>query len=209
MKMKPIYTIENNIRLYDFKACLEYIQANGKQKYGAHFNIQKEDYTLIRKMICYAIRDEEACQKYQIDMNKGILLLGPVGSGKTSLMNLIRDFFPTSFRPIIKSTREISYEFNQEGYATIDKYGKTEKVFCFDDLGVESSLKHYGNECNTMGEIILSRYDQYIQSGTITHVTTNLNSVELEKMYGVRVRSRLREMFNLIAFSKETQDKRR
>ncbi len=207
--MKPIYTIENNIRLYDFKACLEYIQANGKQKYGAHFNIQKEDYTLIRKMICYAIRDEEACQKYQIDMNKGILLLGPVGSGKTSLMNLIRDFFPTSFRPIIKSTREISYEFNQEGYATIDKYGKTEKVFCFDDLGVESSLKHYGSECNTMGEIILSRYDQYIQSGTITHVTTNLNSVELEKMYGVRVRSRLREMFNLIAFSKETQDKRR
>ncbi|MFN5443662.1 MAG: ATPase [Crocinitomicaceae bacterium] len=207
--MKPIYTIENNIRLYDFKACLEYIQANGKQKYGAHFNIQKEDYTLIRKMICYAIRDEEACQKYQIDMNKGILLLGPVGSGKTSLMNLIRDFFPTSFRPIIKSTREISYEFNQEGYATIDKYGKTEKVFCFDDLGVESSLKHYGNECNTMGEIILSRYDQYIQSGMITHVTTNLNSVELEKMYGVRVRSRLREMFNLIAFPKETQDKRR
>ena len=207
--MKPIYTIENNIRLYDFKACLEYIQAKGKAKYGEEFALRKEDFTLIRKILCYAIRDEEACQKYQIDMNKGILLLGPVGSGKTSLMNLIRDFFPISFRPIIKSTREISYEFNQEGYATIDKYGKTEKVYCFDDLGVESSLKHYGNECNTMGEIILSRYDQYIQSGTITHVTTNLNSVELEKMYGVRVRSRLREMFNLIAFSKETQDKRR
>jgi len=207
--MKPIYTIENNIRLYDFKACLEYIQANGKQKYGAHFNIQKEDYMLIRKMLCYAIRDEEACLKYQIDMFKGILLLGPVGSGKTSLMTLIRTFFPTSFRPIIKSTREISYEFNLEGYAIIEKYGKTEKVFCFDDLGVESSLKHYGNECNTMGEIILSRYDQYIQSGTITHVTTNLNSVELEKMYGVRVRSRLREMFNLITFPKETHDKRK
>jgi DNA replication protein DnaC len=207
--MKPIYTIENNIRLYDFKACLEYIQAKGKAKYGEEFALRKEDFTLIRKILCYAIRDEEACQKYQIDMNKGILLLGPVGSGKTSLMNLIRDFFPISFRPIIKSTREISYEFNQEGYATIDKYGKTEKVYCFDDLGVESSLKHYGNECNTMGEIILSRYDQYIQSGTITHVTTNLNSVELEKMYGVRVRSRLREMFNLIAFSKETHDKRR
>ena len=207
--MKPIYTIENDIKIYHFKACLEFIQAKGKEKYGNEFSIRKEDFILIRKVLCYAIRDEEACQKYEIDFNKGILLLGPVGSGKTSLMNLIRDFFPTSFRPIIKSTREISYEFNQEGYATIDKYGKTEKVYCFDDLGVESSLKHYGNECNTMGEIILSRYDQYIQSGTITHVTTNLNSVELEKMYGVRVRSRLREMFNLIAFSKETQDKRR
>jgi hypothetical protein len=28
-------------------------------------------------------------------------------------------------------------------------------------------------------------------------------------MYGVRVRSRLREMFNLITFPKETQDKRK
>jgi hypothetical protein len=207
--MKPLYTLENNIRIYDFKACLQYLQAKGKSKYGDEFSLRKEDYTLIRKMLCYAIRDEEACQKYEIDFNKGILLLGPVGSGKTSLMNLIRDFFPTSFRPILKSTREVSYEFIKEGYEIIDQYGKSDKVYCFDDLGVESSLKHYGNECNTMGEILLSRYDQFIQFGTMTNVTTNLNSVELEKMYGVRVRSRLREMFNLIAFSKETQDKRR
>ena len=207
--MKPLYTIENNIRIYDFKACLQYLQAKGKSKYGDEFSLRKEDYTLIRKMLCYAIRDEEACQKYEIDFNKGILLLGPVGSGKTSLMTLIRDFFPTSFRPILKSTRQVSYEFIKEGYEIIDQYGKSDKVFCFDDLGVESSLKHYGNECNTMGEILLSRYDQFIQFGTLTHVTTNLNSVELEKTYGVRVRSRLREMFNLITFPKETQDKRR
>ena len=207
--MKPLYTLENNIRIYDFKACLQYLQAKGKSKYGDEFSLRKEDYTLIRKMLCYAIRDEEACQKYDIDFNKGILLLGPVGSGKTSFMTLIRDFFPTSFRPILKSTREVSYEFIKEGYEIIDQYGKSDKVYCFDDLGVESSLKHYGNECNTMGEILLSRYDQFIQFGTMTHVTTNLNSVELEKMYGVRVRSRLREMFNLITFPKETQDKRR
>ncbi len=109
--MKPIYTIENNIRLYDFKACLEYIQAKGKAKYGEEFALRKEDFTLIRKILCYAIRDEEACQKYEIDFHKGILLLGPVGCGKTSLMTLIRDFFPTSFRPILKSTRQVSYEF--------------------------------------------------------------------------------------------------
>ncbi len=154
--MNPLYTLENNIRIYDFKACLQYLQAKGKSKYGDEFSLRKEDYTLIRKMLCYAIRDEEACQKYEIDFNKGILLLGPVGSGKTSFMTLIRDFFPTSFRPILKSTREVSYEFIKEGYEIIDQYGKSEKVFCFDDLGVESSLKHYGNECNTMGEILLS-----------------------------------------------------
>ncbi len=207
--MTPLYTLENNIRIYNFKACLEYIQIKGKEKYGDEFALRKEDFVLIRKMLCYAIRDEEACTDYEINVYKGILLLGPVGCGKTSLMTLIRDFFPSSFRPILKSTRQVSYEFIKEGYEIIEQYGKSEKVFCFDDLGVESSLKHYGNECNTMGEILLSRYDQFIQFGTITHVTTNLNSVELEKMYGVRVRSRLREMFNLITFPKETQDKRR
>ena len=185
--MNPLYTLENNIRIYDFKACLQYLQAKGKSKYGDEFSLRKEDYTLIRKMLCYAIRDEEACTDYEINVYKGILLLGPVGCGKTSLMTLIRDFFPSSFRPILKSTRQVSYEFIKEGYEIIEQYGKSEKVFCFDDLGVESSLKHYGNECNTMGEILLSRYDQFIQFGTITHVTTNLNSVELEKMYGVRV----------------------
>ena len=207
--MTPLYTLENNIRIYNFKACLEYIQIKGKEKYGDEFALCKEDFALIRKMLCYAIRDEEACTDYEINVYKGILLLGPVGCGKTSLMTLIRDFFPSSFRPILKSTRQVSYEFIKEGYEIIDQYGKSEKVFCFDDLGVENSLKHYGNECNTMGEILLSRYDQFIQFGTITHVTTNLNSVELEKMYGVRVRSRLREMFNLVTFPKETQDKRR
>jgi hypothetical protein len=44
--------------------------------------------------------------------------------------------------------------------------------------------------------------------GTVTHATTNLNAGELEDLYGNRVRSRLRSMFNLIAFEKITSDKR-
>ncbi|WP_322348420.1 hypothetical protein [Marivirga arenosa] len=40
----------------------------------------------------------------------------------------------------------------------------------------------------------------------ITHATTNLIPTELENLYGNRVRSRMREMFNLIAF--HSTDKR-
>jgi hypothetical protein len=39
-------------------------------------------------------------------------------------------------------------------------------------------------------------------------MTTNLNSCEIEDIYGLRVRSRLREQFNLIAFDSEAKDKR-
>ncbi|NEW80482.1 MAG: ATPase, partial [Gelidibacter sp.] len=39
-----------------------------------------------------------------------------------------------------------------------------------------------------------------------THITTNLNAEELETRYGSRVRSRLREMLNVVAF--DSKDKR-
>jgi len=79
---------------------------------------------------------------------------------------------------------------------------------CFDDLGTESNLKYFGNECNVMAEILLSRYDLFISHSLLTHLTTNLSATEIEKMYGNRLRSRLRAMFNLLAFQSDSIDKR-
>jgi len=76
-------------------------------------------------------------------------------------------------------------------------------------LGAENNLKYYGNECNVMGEILLSRYDLFVSRGVRTHLTTNLTSSELEKHYGNRVRSWMRELFNLVSFGKEANDKRK
>jgi hypothetical protein len=59
-----------------------------------------------------------------------------------------------------------------------------------------------------MGEILLSRYDLFINKKIITHITTNLSASEIEAAYGNRVRSRLRQMLNLIAFNPVTKDKR-
>ena len=77
------------------------------------------------------------------------------------------------------------------------------------EIEIETAVKHFGNECNTVAEILLHRYELQINQGVITHATTNLNAGELEKMYGSRVRSRLRSMFNLIAFEKDSVDKRK
>jgi DNA replication protein DnaC len=59
-----------------------------------------------------------------------------------------------------------------------------------------------------MAEILLSRYDLHISKKLQTHITINLSASEIETYYGNRVRSRMREMVNLIAFEKSTQDKR-
>ena len=114
----------------------------------------------------------------------------------------------------MKTCRDISFEFIKDGYQTIHKYSNGNnsyseyRNYCFDDLGVETNLKYYGNECNVMAEIILSRYDIFISKQVITHITSNLSASEIETTYGNRVRSRLRNMLNLIAFDKDTKDKR-
>ena len=199
--------IIENIIHYDFDKTLTYLEAKGKLFYGQNFRILDEDKTIIYKLMIYIIKDEENCKKHQINLNKGILLTGPIGCGKTSLMNLIRYIVPEKNRYEIQSARNISFEYLKQGHQVILNYSKA-KIFCFDDLGIEQNLKYYGNECNVLGEILLSRYDLFISHKIVTHATTNLNAIELEKWYGNRVRSRMRQLFNLIAFDKKSQDKR-
>ncbi|MEX1192381.1 MAG: ATPase, partial [Brumimicrobium sp.] len=110
---------------------------------------------------------------------------------------------------VIKSATDIALEFHKEGTDVIQREGNRHKILCFDDLGAETNKKHYGSDFNTMAEILLKRYKLQVNHGIITHATTNLNADELCDLYGNRVRSRLRKMFNLISFPKETVDKRK
>jgi len=51
--------------------------------------------------------------------------------------------------------RNIVFGFNNIGYKTIEDYGNA-NYYCFDDLGVEAKGRHFGKDCNVMGEILLS-----------------------------------------------------
>lgn len=194
---------------------MQLLEQRGKEQFGKHFRFRKEDEPIILRLTAYFLKDETMCNKAGISLQKGILLSGPVGCGKTTLMNLIRFVAQSENKFILKPCRDISFEFIQDGYEIIHRYSKGSlyqsepKTFCFDDLGTENNLKYYGNECNVMAEIILSRYDLFVSRKLQTHITTNLSASEIEKQYGNRVRSRLREMVNLIAFSRDVVDKRR
>lgn len=145
----------------------------------------------------------------QIDFKKGLLLTGAIGTGKTTAMKV----FSKIFRFGIVSTRYIIREFNIEGMPVLNNYGRNsftmqgaplEKnpiTICFDDLGMEETNSQlYGNKANVIGEILLDRYDCFIDTGMITHATTNLLMKDLENIYGDRIRDRMREMMNLIIF---------
>jgi DNA replication protein DnaC len=199
---------------YNYQELIVWLEKKGQELYGNHFKILESDYTIIYKLIAYFLKDEATCFQYNINLNKGILLSGPIGCGKTSLMNIMKYLTPTEHKYFVKPCRDISFEFIQDGYQIIHKYSKGKlyefepKTICFDDLGTENNLKYYGNECNVMAEILLSRYDIFTTKKIQTHITTNLSASEIETHYGNRVRSRLREMNNLIAFNKTILDKR-
>jgi DNA replication protein DnaC len=191
------------------------MEAKGKELFGENFMIYKEDHHLIFKLLVYMIGDAHNATRMGVSLNRGILLSGPIGCGKTALLTLLRDLLPKESRFVVKSCRVVTFEFIQDGYSVILKYGNNSfsdfvpKTYLFDDLGAENNLKYYGNDCNVMAEILLSRYDLFISQKMITHITTNLNSEEIDGMYGPRVRSRMREMFNLFSFDNTTKDRRK
>jgi len=182
--------------------------------FGPHFVISPNDHELIYTLLIYFLADESEADRLGISLRKGLFLGGPIGSGKTSLMKLMSTVPKPNRKYRIRSTREISFEFARDGYDVISRYSKLSynsdgpQIYCFDDLGAEQTLKLYGNECNVMAEILLSRYDHFVQMGMATHITSNLSASDIEEQYGLRVRSRMREMFNILAFSDETADRR-
>lgn len=151
---------------------------------------------------------------------KGIALLGPIGCGKTSMINGFNNNPVNPFVPISCRIVAGEYSLKDGGNIAIQKYSNVAEVppyeffghkyvgRLFDDLGTENAKKHFGNESNVMEEIILNRYDNKELVGK-THFTTNLSADQIEEFYGPRVRSRLRQMCNFLVFNPKGGDRRK
>jgi DNA replication protein DnaC len=188
---------------------------NKSQKAITGFKLTNDEKHIYKAVAMYFTSDIRFESEYGYELKKGLLLYGNVGCGKTTLMKMFMDNPLESFAVI--PCRRISADFQKEGVAGIEKYygylnpgvkmtfGHQDLGMCFDDLGTENGAKNYGNEANVMSEIILSRYESKHPS----HITTNLSMDQIEEFYGERVRSRMREMFNLIEFPLNIEDKRR
>lgn len=148
------------------------------------------------------------------DLNKGVILFGSVGTGKTSVMRIMqRAFHKKPFK--IASARHVARDCvaSDKPMKIIDDYGrhsyrrtqyghvdyKSPINVCFDDLGAElSSIKHYGNIFPVMEDIIQDRYIEFIERGLITHFTTNMNAKMIEEIYGKRTIDRIVQMCNAV-----------
>lgn len=186
---------------------------NWEEKNGTHWIETPNNKTVVDLLSRYFVGDQ-TIENDGYSLKKGIMLIGGVGVGKTTIMQLFYSNPKAGYQ--IVSCRNISNEYAKYGAEIIDNYSKSfhpnatnhfrHDFFggCFDDLGTETKRKNFGNEANVMEEIILSRYDKRKGLEGMTHLTTNLSADQIAEAYGERVRSRLREMMNVFIFEGST-----
>lgn len=204
-----------------------------KNKKGDPQELVLDDYNhdCFDLMCYYFIGDEEnflkKCRLLQVEdasINKGLLLAGNVGTGKTRLMDLFR----RNNRQVYftrHAKNNIVDEFNKSGGKNKEKEIPPEYLepfklsindfttfyqplagLCIDDIGSERIKKDYGNTYNVIGDLIDQRHlNKYY--GLFLHGTTNLSADDLKIHYGERLLSRFNEMFNWIIL--EGPDRRR
>jgi predicted ATPase len=136
---------------YNYTELITWLEQKGKKEFGAKFQFIELDIPNITKLICYFLDDQNTAAKLNIDLTKGILLSGPVGCGKTTLMKLMRYVPQANKKFFVKTCRDISFEFIKDGHEVIHRYSHghnthaEHKNYCFDDLGIENNLKYFGN----------------------------------------------------------------
>lgn len=154
-----------------------------------------------------------------LNLRKGIMMYGGTGTGKTSMMkafseNPLRSFnmYECKYMALLYSTggfEKIEQFTGPIAPPHINRFRHETYGICFEDLGTEDMKKNYGNEANVMKDIIEMRYSRHSILSGLTHITTNLTGDQIEDLYGERVRSRMREMFNIIQFPVNSPDRRK
>lgn len=190
---------------------------NSVNTQGQRFVVDDDNSKVVR-LLCLYFSNDKRFEEDGRSLSKGICLMGPVGVGKTYLMNFFRSnplqsyVMPSctkienkwvndsSKEPYLINDIGIIDHYSSQLKATIDEpFLHLQMGICFEDLGTRENpnQKRYGEEKNVMMEIILNRYAAKIPFNQ-THFTTNLDVAGIEHKYGTRVRDRMKEMCNLI-----------
>ena len=188
------------------------------------FQIDEANREIV-KLLCYYFTNDPRFEQAGYSLSKGLMLQGPVGVGKSLLLELLQQNQKQSYR-LVSALDVVSAYTNQDeqakkqGYNPLDVYaanaiaplggnpfGHRAIGYCFDDLGTESQdAMYFGTRNNCMEEVLWKRYKAKLF--TSTHITTNLALEDIGRLYGPRIYDRLFEMLNHITWPSTAKSRR-
>lgn len=198
-QIKKDWPVFENLEQYQFEMLLK-VEAEKillKRYQKTDFRITENNQYIITQLYYYLTGSEH----FNGDLNKGILLLGPIGTGKTLIMEAFcKVFNELSDRKKITSitAKELwgKVKALEEGF----KYFEN-RPLNIDDIGKEAKkVKHFGTDICPMVELIGLRYD----NGAITFGTGNYYLDTLIKQYGETITDRMKEIFNIFILKGKT-----
>ena len=155
--------------------------------------IVNNDNTLLIKSLCFFLSEDPRFEtELGFSLQKGLLIRGVSGVGKTHLVKCVSD---NDLKPInVYSMIDISEAVKEDGEFLLNYSG----LIDFDDVGSEQSVvNHYGTKINWFKDFI-EKYHVHNNSFNKLLISTNCSFDQLQEAYGFRVRSRTKEMFNTI-----------
>lgn len=179
---------------------------------------QKTDVTIknIEPLIYYFSKDKRFFQCENLlritepSFDKGVLIVGSFGNGKTSTMKVFEKIFKGipgigfksfSANEVVVKFEKCSSDEDRNEFESLMYKG----IRNFDDVKTERIASNYG-KVNLFKDIIEERYNR----NSKTHITCNFKEgyqgnvemalAEFGEKYGARVDDRMFEMFNIIVF---------
>lgn len=196
------------------KNIIKYCQINrAKHAFGTHnmFKFFEPKFTLTDKnrqvlgiLLDYFTGNPES----QLDLKKGIFLLGGVGTGKSLIFKVFKEYTKTVLRCnsyLNFSSKQIIDNVNVNGIeylSSINFVNNNPTTIYIDDIASGNEIvTNYGTKINVIESLLGLRYDIFSKYKKLTHLSSNIYPKELKEIYGSRITDRLKEMCNIVELS--------
>ena len=162
----------------------------------------------IKKTELHLIKDENNWEDLGLDLQKGILLMGNIGVGKTTIIN---EYLNTKwFNPLsgkVKTGHRLNQRELNSDFKRYQNYESIKHYYMFiDDLADQgkTNIKVYGEIKNPASDLIALRYNVFVseirwdESDGFNYFTSNYSLDNLAEELGGSIVDRLYEMCNFI-----------